>query len=901
MKNKEVAAMLGAVMIFTLLFTVIPPVFAVQNTIDISSKKDFIEFSKNCTLDTWSQGKTVNLTCDIDFKGADFSPVPTFGGTFNGNGYMISGIKFHKSGSYIGIFRYIQPEGKITNLNVKAEFAPNGSKCFVGGIVGENHGVLEMCGFDGTVKGQDVIGGIAGNNAEDGQIISGIVGGSIIGENSTGGIAGKNSGFIQNCTNNAAVNTVYEEKKKDISDIDADTGAIIENYKNKAEESEEETILGNSDTGGIVGYSSGIIQGCVNNSGVGYRHIGYNIGGIAGRQSGYMLGCRNYGSVQGRKDVGGIVGQLEPYVLLNVSEGGLKNIRKELNDLNTMVNRFLTDTDNLGTDTEKHLSDISEYSKNARDNAEIMMNQGTGFIDDNIGEINAQSAILSNSFDKLAPVFESLTNSFDDLAAAVDETIKSIDDLETDLPDLSDEHELIKSALRDISRSADSIKKSLSKADKACGDLDDAIKFNNETQARNSVSELQNSLKDIITSKQTIKASLEAIESALRSGPANSESALKQIAESIKTIKENADTEISSLQQIVTNLDDIKNNSETDLSKFGSAARNMKSALQNLGDGLYLLSRGLEKISESAEGIYNKSESLSEEFQTANENLKKSLKSASYACGDIAAATGDIKDIVTDLSDEKPAEFVKLGDDFKTASDGLFNSLSDISDELNKLKKSVSKERNTVVNDLRSVGNQFNLVMNLLIGEFENLQSGTKNASDIFLDVSDEDMDNTKQGKAEECHNYGNVSADRSVGGIAGAMAIEYAKDPEDDIKKPDSLNFTYRTKAILKRCINEGEVTGKKDCAGGIAGLSEIGTIYECQNYADTESTGGDFVGGIAGKSESSIHQSYAKGKVTGKRYIGGIAGKADTVTGCYAIVDVIGDENTGAISGDA
>ena len=101
---------------------------------------------------------------------------------------------------------------------------------------------------------------------------------------------------------------------------------------------------------------------------------------------------------------------------------------------------------------------------------------------------------------------------------------------------------------------------------------------------------------------------------------------------------------------------------------------------------------------------------------------------------------------------------------------------------------------------------------------------------------------------------------DRNTGGIAGTMAIEYSKDPEDDIEKPNTLNFTYRTKTILQGCINDGKVAGKKDCAGGITGFSEIGTIYECQNYADIESKNGNYVGGVAGKSESTIRKSYAK-----------------------------------------
>lgn len=152
-KYKVTASILAALLIINIVIPCIY-VFAEADTITISSREDFIKFSKNCTLDTWSQGKTVNLTCDIDFTNSDFSPVPTFGGTFNGNGYTISGITFSKNGSYMGIFRYVQQSGKISNLNVKATFTSNGSKSFIGGIVGENYGTLELCSFDGTVKGE---------------------------------------------------------------------------------------------------------------------------------------------------------------------------------------------------------------------------------------------------------------------------------------------------------------------------------------------------------------------------------------------------------------------------------------------------------------------------------------------------------------------------------------------------------------------------------------------------------------------------------------------------------------------------------------------------------------------------------------------------------------------------
>lgn len=907
MKNRVMAGILSVIMISYMVFAIIPPVFAIGNTVTISSKEDFINFAKNCTIDTWSDGKTVNLTCDIDFTDGGFSSVPTFGGTFNGNGYTISGIDFSKDGSYMGIFRYVRENGKVTNLNVSAAFTPNGSKSFIGGIAGENHGVLELCGFDGTVKGKNVIGGIAGSNEDTGQIISCSSSGSITGENSTGGIAGKNSGFIQNCTNNALVNTVYEEKKKDISNIDTDTGAIIENYKNNAEETEEDSVLGHTDTGGIVGYSSGVVQGCVNNANIGYRHIGYNVGGISGRQSGYMLGCKNYGFIQGRKDAGGIAGQTEPYILLQTSENDLQSISQELDNLNVMVNKFITDTDNLGDDTEQHFTNISEYFKNAKDSTEIMLNHGTDFIDDNLGEINAQAAILSNTFDKLSPVFENLESGSENLSTAIEDISKTLDNINIYAPDLSKDINNISSVLSDMSRAEKSINDSSTKFRKAINDLNNAIKYKNETEAKKAMSALSTSIKDIITAKQTIEKSLDTIENILKTRPESFEGIglnAKEIAENIKVIKDNISTIISSLQVIKDSLDTITLNTEINFLKLQAAAGNMASAIRYLSDALYYITDGLDDLGKSIKSMSDKlndyADDVSEEINTTKDNLSDNITSLTYAADDITAALEDIKDIITDLSNEDSLEFVKLGDDFKTASEDLFNSISDISGEIEALKDTVSEDKSTITNNLTSISNQFDLVLNLLIDKFENLKDETTNTSDRFLDASDEDIEHTKQGKIAECHNFGRVEADRNTGGISGAMAIEYSKDPEDDIEKPDTLNFTYRTKAILQECINDGEIIGKKDCTGGIVGLSEIGTVYECQNYADIESTNGNYVGGIAGKSDSSIRKSYAKSKLTGKRYIGGIAGKADIITACHTIVNVSGDENTGAICGD-
>ena len=134
------------------------------NTVTISTRKDFLRFAKNCTLDSWSAGKTVVLTADIDLGRVNFSPIPIFGGTFEGNGHTISGLNLEQDGSQLGLFRYVAEGGVVKNLKVEGNVTPGGSRSSIGGIVGENNGTITGCSFDGTVEGKDTVGGVVGKN-----------------------------------------------------------------------------------------------------------------------------------------------------------------------------------------------------------------------------------------------------------------------------------------------------------------------------------------------------------------------------------------------------------------------------------------------------------------------------------------------------------------------------------------------------------------------------------------------------------------------------------------------------------------------------------------------------------------------------------------------------------------
>lgn len=177
-----------------------------QQELCISDEAGLAEFAESCRLDSYSKNLYVRLTSDIELSG-EFTPIPVFGGTFDGNGYTISGLKITADGSYCGLFRYIQRGGLVKNLTVKGTVSPTGSGEYAGGIAGSCSGNIIGCTFEGTIKGTNYVGGITGINEKSGFISSCSSSGAISGEHYSGGIAGSNSGTILGSTSRCSVNT----------------------------------------------------------------------------------------------------------------------------------------------------------------------------------------------------------------------------------------------------------------------------------------------------------------------------------------------------------------------------------------------------------------------------------------------------------------------------------------------------------------------------------------------------------------------------------------------------------------------------------------------------------------------------------------------------------------------
>lgn len=412
------------------------------NTICIATTEDFLSFSENCRLDSFSKDLTVNLTADIDLTDSEFDGIPIFCGTFNGNGHTISGYYIDTKGSTLGLFRYLTEDATVSNLKLSGQVQPTGTKSNVGGIAGNNAGTILNCEFIGTVSGTEKIGGIAGINQSTGIIKDSSVSGTIYGSHFVGGITGNNSGIIDGCTNKANINTELKQNEVNYSDITIDslTGT--------------ESAVNITDVGGIVGITSGSVHSCTNYGNVGYPQIGYNIGGIAGTQSGYLTNCVNHGTVCGRKDVGGITGQLEPALAVIYSTDTLQILQEQLNTLSALTQRTAKNLENSTSNIKNHITVILGELENTKDILENLLPKENQEPDATLPELPARDAIseLQSSITRIIASLKSIYESAEITEQTVSQDLEAISNcVEQIQATLNTGEEHLGSTLSDIS------------------------------------------------------------------------------------------------------------------------------------------------------------------------------------------------------------------------------------------------------------------------------------------------------------------------------------------------------------------------------------------------------------------------------------------------------------------
>ena len=136
------------------------------------------------------------LEASLDLSGTTWSMavVPWFGGTFDGNGQVISDLHIQGYG-YLGLFGQLGHGAAVSNLGLQ-EVDVNGTGNYVGGLVGYSDGRITTSYGSGTVCGRGWVGGLAGYN--EGSIATSYGSGTVCGSG-VGGLVGLNAGNVTQC------------------------------------------------------------------------------------------------------------------------------------------------------------------------------------------------------------------------------------------------------------------------------------------------------------------------------------------------------------------------------------------------------------------------------------------------------------------------------------------------------------------------------------------------------------------------------------------------------------------------------------------------------------------------------------------------------------------------------
>ena len=233
----------------------------------------------------------------------NWEPIKSFGGTFDGNGKVLSGINIsYTSGSHMdmGVFSEITAGGTVKNLTVRYTSAVRTYSSRLGGIAGNNAGTISNCTVQSTAvfggRKDSIVGGICGKNTGTIENCTVAMLNKLQGTDSIGGICGYSEGSIKNCTVSGEISVDGLKTGGIVGELAGD-GSTVTGCTNKAKVSNSNNNTANC-VGGIAGTvtKNSTITKCANTADI--TSGGGKMGGIAGNmQKGSVSECYNTGAI----------------------------------------------------------------------------------------------------------------------------------------------------------------------------------------------------------------------------------------------------------------------------------------------------------------------------------------------------------------------------------------------------------------------------------------------------------------------------------------------------------------------------------------------------------------------------------------------------------------------------
>ena len=177
-------------------------------------------------------------------------------------------------------------------------------------------------------------------------------------------------------------------------------------------------------------------------------------------------------------------------------------------------------------------------------------------------------------------------------------------------------------------------------------------------------------------------------------------------------------------------------------------------ALRGVGDDLD------DALSQLQQAL-SRSGALSSQLGDALDTLEEASDTSAVIGRLLRRALDTIGDAVDTLTEDGPAEFTPLGEDFRQAGDSLYDAMSGLLEEMDGLNSALQTGNGTLTADLRAINRQFNAVFTLLLYAMDDARDTAEGGLEgIIQDTSDEDISATREGKVADCSNLGTVDID---------------------------------------------------------------------------------------------------------------------------------------------
>lgn len=668
-----------------------------------------------------------------------------------------------------------------------------------------------------------------------------------------GGVAGRNEGTLLRCSFSGTVRG------------GTDAGGIAGRNEAGGELTGctfEGSLSGELHAGGVVGQNLGSAVECINLGSVNTTQLeeeataqtvleessvtdaatdlsGWtDVGGVAGYSAGILQNCRNEGSV-GYPHIGynaGGVAGRQSGLLDGCTNSGSVQGRK---DVGGIVGQLEPEVTLLYSQT--FLQKLGDELSTLQTKTDALLNDAGNVS----GNLSASLSALSDRTDEARAAANALSGAAADWA---DEGTGQLNDLSA------------------------RVSRALNLLDPALANADDQLRT--LSQAAGKLSDAMDEAERLgrLTGK-----SLQSARAALR----DLETALEKTRAALKDVQ----TAGQELRASLGNLSEMKQAAE----KLLAACETLNTTVTG---GLQTSAAALRKALDEAQLAVNGTDDLAAALGSASDDLARALSG-------LADSSESLHSAAQELTNGPSLHIPALNGDVTQKADDLNASLSALTQAANDLNAAASGSSDSLLGDLRNINQQMGVIASLIQDE----GSRQADAQDRYEDVSDPaQLRSQRAGRVSACRNTGAVEGDLNTAGIAGSMAIDLEFDPEDDLtqKGDRSVSFLIQTMAAVFDCVNEGTVTVKKDCAGGIVGRMDLGMADGCESYGDVKSTGGSYAGGVAGDAAGAIRSCWSRCTVTGKHNVGGIAGRSASLTDCRSAAQAHGESKTGAIAGE-